>query len=314
MDKEFLSIPPTCIKKLSNCSSPIAYDLLDSAKHDETPLTCSTIRSQKNFQNISAFESPKHLSKTSSCKHKLEVLSLQNQNIKLRYENESLKFSITQTEQKMQGIKAKILKLNEESKQKDTMFAKITDSLMIRENQFATIFETEQIEYQKIIQSKNHEIALMKKKQPHINTVNKAIQIDIDNQFNEELLQRDQEIKRLQTVLQASEATYSKEKTYLEENILVLEEELEKSHNLLGLPEESDRISPHIEEITKICNEISIIKDESVALALTKSDNFDFIDTYLSQTSLIPLAHLHSYLTKALHDLSSLKSSLKLLT
>ena len=88
---------------------------------------------------------------------------------------------------------------------------------------------------------------------------------------------------------------------------MLLEEELQKTFESLKFYKEKDY---EMDELSKICSEISVIKSMSLAILSNKTDNLDFIDSYLSETKPIALSELHNSLIKALSDLSSIKSNL----
>lgn len=302
MEKKFLDVPYDLSRKRINLNSKAVLEHTDSKKYDESPQTCTTAYSITHPS--SSIFSPKQQVKGQICKNKLKVLDLHNENIKIRLENESLKFVLVQKDSKIKKLKGKIKDLYEESRKKEVSILKITETLTAREYQFAKLFEAEQEKFLNLVGIKNHEIAMLKKSLKPISTLNKANQTKLDLAFDEGINEKNQEIIHLQEALNGIEKVYLTEKSYLVENISILEEELEKAKNLVQV--ETDKIIPYLEEITKICNEVSMLKHEFSVYTNSASDLlFPF------QPIQIPLETLQHSLSQAFENLSELRSLLK---
>ena len=314
MEKINLILPEKVSKISANeCISPENSELIDNKKHFESPLTVSTNHTLQHFQTCSSFSAKKNIQyKKKICPSKLEVLSLKNNNIKHTLENEVLKFTIKQNEEEIFQLKKKIANLIDENVKKDNAIIKVTDLLMKREIQFSELLENERTDFENQLKIRDHEEKL--KTQPKIvkKTANKAIQEVMDHYLDEIILEKDKEIMRLQNLLENNDVNYNKEKSYLEERVNLLEEELEKISKTICKKEGENQFISHIGEISKLCNGIALLKHESLAILNQNADDIEFIDAYLINNTQISIADLHDYLMQALKDLDELKKNMAL--
>ena len=296
----------------NECSSPCVSEIFDHRKCFESPLTTST---SNTLKNIGAFSS-KCLQKASSthkiCKSKLKVLKLTNKNIQISSENESLKNYIKNLEKKLKNLESKTENLAKVNEIKENTILKITKMLMKRENQFAAVLEQEKNQYEIAIKNQAHQLSLMRTNIFPARKIDKGVQF-VSNPFEEEFSQKDQEIIRIQNLMNEKEKMFLNDKKYFEEKIGLLEEEIEEMGILIRESDKNQTFFSHFEEISKICSEVSLVKDKSLAILENKTEDLEFIAGYLRRDISLTPENLHKHLIQAISDLQELEENLNFL-
>jgi hypothetical protein len=108
------------------------------------------------------------------------------------------------------------------------MIKKLSDFILNREKQFADVIQSETEKMMAMVQERDNEIERSKKKR-NSRFLHKASQVSLDLVFDEMIQEKNDEIIRLQKLVEINEFKYTQEISYLEEQVALLEQELGKA-------------------------------------------------------------------------------------
>jgi hypothetical protein len=227
----------------SQCFTPKASLQSHLKQLEDSPVSSISKRSsdRRNPLRLSVSQSLTKIKR--KCKKSINFLELSNKNVRISSQNSAFRTNIKEKDEKIAGLEDKIKKCDEECRVKDEMIKKLSDFILKREKQFAAVITSETDKLYEVIREKDFQLEKIHQKVQG-KFVQKAIQVNLDTVFDEMLQEKNDEIVRLQDLLESNNFKYSQELSFLQEQVSLLEQELEKAQTFCSsLPQHSNLFS-----------------------------------------------------------------------
>ena len=210
----------------SQCFTPKASVKI-TKNLDDSPVSSISKGSSARRINLKTSASPNQRMRK-KCHNSVSLLELTNTNIRVLSENSTLKTKIKEKDSENLELHLKVIKLEEQCQVKDEMIKKLSEFILNREKQFADVIQSETEKMMAMVRERDNEIERSKKRR-NSRFLPKAIQVSLDLVFDEMIQEKNDEIVRLQRLVENNEYKYTHEVSYLEEQVALLEQELGKA-------------------------------------------------------------------------------------